>query len=154
MTDKNPFAGFFAQNDFAKLFKDYQAAPFDMKTFFETQRKNMQAMTEAQQTAIEGMRSLAQRQSEIFTELLSENSSIAKSMIGEGTAEEKFAKNAHLFKTAYERSIKNMRELSDIVAKTSAEASNVINKRVTATMTEIQTAVEEKDSGAGRRDAA
>jgi phasin family protein len=143
MKDRNPFTEFFSQNDLTKFFGTYpQASPFDMKAFLETQRKNMQAMTEAQQAAIEGFRNLAQRQSEIFSQLLEDNSTLAKGMMAEGTPEEKVAKNARLFKTAYERTVKSMRELSEMAAQTNIEASNVINKRVAATMNEIQSSVE------------
>src|SRR5436190_14653904 len=97
MTEKNPFAELFAQNGFAKLMEG-QNFPFDMKNFLETQRKNMQAMTQAQQTAIEGFRALAQRQSELLSQMMEDNSGFARSMMGEGTPEEKIAKNAKLFK--------------------------------------------------------
>jgi phasin family protein len=151
MTQKNPFTDFFAQNDFTKMFENYQGIPFDMKSFLETQRKNIQALTEAQQLTMEGFQAIAQRQSELLSQLVEDNSSIAKQMISEGTPEEKIAKNAKLFKSVYERTISNMKELSEIVSKSSEEASDVINKRVTATMNEIQSSLLEKTENAAAK---
>jgi phasin family protein len=139
---QNPFADLFAQNDFSKFFENYQSMPFDMNAFLETQRKNVEALTNAQQLAMGGLQALAQRQSEILSQIVEDNSSLAKGMMSEGTPEEKISKNAKLFKTIYERSIKNMKELSEMINKSNMEASEIINKRVTASMNEIQTSLE------------
>lgn len=140
--NNNPFSDFFSQNDFAKLFENYQASPFDLKELMETQRKNMQAITEAQQCAMDGLQAVAQRQAEILSQMMEDNSRIAKEMMGEGTPEAKISKNAELFKTVYERTVRNMQELSEIINKSNIEASKVINKRVSATMNEIQSSLE------------
>lgn len=142
MSQKNPFTDFFSQNDFSKLFENYQAIPFDMKGFLETQRKNIQALSEANQLAMEGLQAIAQRQTEILSQIVEDNSSLAKEIMNEGTPEEKMAKNAKLFKTVYQRTVSNMKELSEIINKSNQDASNVINKRVTATMNEIQSSLE------------
>jgi phasin family protein len=140
--NNNPFADFISPNEFAKLFENYQgSSPFDMQNFLETQRKNMQALTQAQQLTIGNIQAIAQRQSEILSQMIEDNSKIAKEIISEGTPEQKIAKNAKLFQSVYERSVKNMTELSDMINKSSLEASSVINKRVTATMNEIQSSV-------------
>ena len=113
-----------------------------MKAFLETQRKNVQAVTQAQQLSFQSLQAIAQRQSEILSQMLEDNSSLARELMGEGTPEEKISKNAEMFKSAYERMTHNMKELSDIIAKSNKEASGVINKRVAATMSEIQETLE------------
>lgn len=138
----NPFAQFFSPNDFAKLYEQFQSAPFDMKAIMEAQRKNMQAFTDAQQVAMESLQALAQRQTEIISQMVEDQSSIAKEMMGEGSPESKIARNADLFKKIYERTVASMRELSDMVSKSNVEASNIINKRVSAGMTELKSALE------------
>ncbi len=142
MTQDNPFSEFFSQNDFAKAFEQYQNLPFDMKSVLETQRKNAQALTEAQQLSIERFQAIAQRHSEILSQIIEDNSNIAKEFMGEGTPEEKFAKNADLFKKVYERSVTSMRELSDMINKSNIEAGNIINKRVSASMSEIKSSLD------------
>jgi phasin family protein len=139
---KNPFADFFAQNDFAKLFDNYKNPAFDLKGLMETQRKNIQAFSQAQQLAFQGLQAVAQRQGEIISQIVEDNSTLAKEMLSEGTPEEKISKNAEIFKDVYERSVSNLKELSEMISKSNNEASNVINKRVAATMNEIQVSLE------------
>lgn len=142
MAKENPFSEFFAQNDFAKSFEQYQNLPFDLKDMLETQRRNVQAFTEAQQLAMESLQAIAQRQAEILSQVVEDNSNIAKGLLSEGTPEEKMSKNADFFKKAYERTVENMRELSEMVNKSNIEAGNIINKRVTASMNEIKHSLE------------
>jgi phasin family protein len=142
MTKKNPFADFFAQNDFAKLFDNYKNPSFDMKSFLETQRKNVQALTQAQQLAFRGFQALAQRQGEIISQMVEDNSVLAREILSEGTPEEKMSKNAEVFKSVYERTVSSMQELAEMVSKSNQEAGAVINKRVSATLNEIQNSLE------------
>lgn len=146
MSKSNTFQNFFSQNDFAKAFEQYQGLPFDMGSVLETQRKNIQAVADAQQLAFENLQAIAQRQSEILSQILEDNASLAQQIMAEGTPEEKMAKNADLFKKVYERSIKSLKELSDMVGKSNDEASKIINQRVTASMTEIKSALEKAQS--------
>lgn len=142
MAQKNTFTDFFAQNDFAKLFDNYKNPAFDLKSFLETQRKNIQALTQAQQLTFQSFQTIAQRQGELLSQLVEDNSSIAKEILAEGTPEDKMSKNAELFKSVYERTVSNMKELSEIINKSNQEATTVINKRVSATMNEIQASLE------------
>ena len=123
------------------MFENYQSLPFDVQAFMDTQRNNMQAVTEAQQTALEGIQALAQRQTEILSKMVEENSQIAKGALSEGTPEEKMAKNADLFKAAYERSIKNLNDMAELINKSNQEATDIINKRVSASMNELKAAI-------------
>lgn len=143
---QNPFTDFFAQNDFSKMFENYQSSPFDLQAFMDTQRKNIQALSEAQQATVEGMQILAQRQAEILSQMVEDNSSLAKEALSEGTPEDKIAKNADLFKSAYERSIKNLEEMSDLINKSNHQATAIINKRVSASLNEIKAAVKPAQS--------
>ena len=142
MVTNNPFSQFFSQNDFSKAFQQYQAIPFEMKDLMETQRKNLQAFTEAQQLAMESMQAVAQRQTEIVSQIIEDNSNIAKELMGEGSPEQKLAKNAELFKKLYEKTTVNMQELSDMISKSGAETGKLLNKRVSASMGEIKSALE------------
>lgn len=148
MAQKNPFADFFAQSDFSKIFENYQSNPFDLKALLETQRKNIQALTEANKIAVGNLQAIAQRQTEILSQIVEDNSSLAKEMMTEGTPEEKIAKNAKLFKNVYERTVGSMKELSKIINKSNEEASTIINKRVAATMNEIQSSLEKSQKKA------
>lgn len=142
MAKENPFSAAFAPGDFAKAFEQYQKLPFDLKDVLEAQRRNIQALTEAQQIAFENLQAIAQRQGEIISQMVEDNSAIAKGLLSEGTPEEKISKNAEFFKKSYDRTVAGIRELSDMVSKSSIETSDVINKRVAASMNEIKSSLE------------
>lgn len=145
---KNSFNAFFPQNDFSELFKGYDSSPVDMKSFLETQRKNLQAMNEAQQVAFEGLQQLAQRQTELFSQFIEDNSSIAKQALSEGTPEEKIAQNADIFKSTYERSIDGLQELSEIVTEKNKQTTGILNKRVSASVNELKSAIKKPNNKA------
>ena len=141
MSAQNPFTDFFAQNDFSKFFESYQSAPFDMQSFMETQRKNIQALTEAQKVAVDNLQAIAQRQSTILSEMVEDNAAMAKEFMAEGTPEEKIAKNADLVKASYERSVKNMNEIGEMLSQSNQEACQIIDKRVKASLTEVKSSL-------------
>lgn len=116
--------------------------PFDISAMLETQRRNLQALTEAQQIAFENLQAIAQRQSQILSQLVEDNTTIAQQIMGEGTPEEKVTRQADLVRDAYERSVSSMTDLADLVSKSSRETGEVINKRVTASLTEFKSTME------------
>jgi len=145
----NNFTDFFSQNDFSKLFEGFNGAPpVDMKSFLETQRKNLQALSEAQQTAIEGIQTLAQRQSELLSQFVEDNSSIAKQALSEGTPEEKIAQNADIFKSTYERNVNSLQEMSEVIGQSNQKATGILNKRVSASVSEIKSAIKKQGNKA------
>ena len=148
MVTKNLFSQFFSPNDFSKAFQHYQAIPFEMQDLMETQRKNLQAFTQVQQLAVENMQALAQRQTEIVSQMIEDNSNIAKELMGEGSPEQKLTRNAELFKKLYEKTTRNMQELSDMIGKSGAETGKLLNKRVSASMGEMKSALEKSQKKA------
>ena len=124
--------------------------PFDFGNVLETMRKNMQAMTEAQQIAIENIQAIAQRQAEIMTQMVEDNTSLAQQIMTEGTPEEKISRQADLARKSYERSMSNLTELSDMVVKSNREAGEIISKRVTASLTEFKSSFADKGAAKGK----
>jgi len=145
---KNNFTDFFAQNDFSKFFEGYNASPIDMKSFLETQRKNLQAISEAQQSAFEGIQAITQRQTELLSQFVEDNSSIAKQALNEGTPEEKIAQNADIFKSTYERNINTLQEMSDMIGQSNQKATGILNKRVSASVSELKSAIKKQGNKA------
>lgn len=141
MSKNNNFTDFFTSGDFSKALEQYQSMSFDMKSLMDTQKKNMEALSKAQQLTIENLQAIAQKQSELVSQMVEDNSAFAKDIMTEGSPEEKIAKNAKLFKSMYERSVKNMKEISSMITKTNDDATDLINKRVTATMSEIESSL-------------
>ncbi len=139
MTQQPNYMNAFFNNDVMKSMSTYTTFPVDTKAVADAVRKNTQAMNEAMQLAGEGSQAFAQRCSEIMTQFVEDQSEIAKEMFSEGSPEEKISKQADIIKKNYEKTVSNVRELTDMISKSNVEASNIINKRVTASLSEMKT---------------
>ena len=144
--NKMPFGDF----DFAKMFEmpkqmgDFKFAPVDMEGVVATQRKNIEALAQANQLAVESMQAIARRQSEIFRSMMEEASSAMREVMAAGSPEEKAAKQTEIVKDAFQRAVQNMRELAELVAKSQTEAMDVVQKRVADSLDEIKTVIAKK----------
>ena len=144
--NKMPFGDF----DFAKMFEmpkqmgDFKFAPVDMEGVVATQRKNIEALAQANQLAVESMQAIARRQSEIFRSMMEEASSAMREVMAAGSPEEKAAKQTEIVKDAFQRAVVNMRELAELVAKSQTEAMDVVQKRVADSLDEIKTVIAKK----------
>jgi phasin family protein len=132
------------QSTLQQWMKAVPGYPLDMKTMMEAQRKNIQAITEANQRTLEGWQALAQRQAEMMSKMVQNNSTMAGRAFAEGTPQEKIAQQAELVKAAYENTMANSQEIADFMSKCTKETANVINKRVVATLNEIKASTENK----------
>ncbi|PZQ48085.1 MAG: phasin [Micavibrio aeruginosavorus] len=141
MQHKNSAEGFFsdAQTTLKQMLNTVPTGyPFDFKTILDAQRKNFQALTEANQRALQGWQAIAARQTEMVSQFVQDNSSLARETFTEGTPESKFAKQTELLKTSYETSVHNAQELVEMAQKCASDAAEVINDRVVATLGEIK----------------
>jgi phasin family protein len=144
--NKMPFGDF----DFAKMFEmpkqmgDFKFAAVDMEGVVATQRKNIEALAQANQLAVESMQAIARRQSEIFRSMMEEASSAMREVMAAGSPEEKAAKQTEIVKDAFQRAVLNMRELAELVAKSQTEAMDVVQKRVADSLDEIKTVIAKK----------
>ncbi|MCB1537564.1 MAG: phasin family protein [Rhodospirillales bacterium] len=131
------------------------AAPaFDLKQLMETQRKNVQAMTDAIQLGMEGVQHALSRQAEMMGRMVQDNSTLASALMAEGTPEQKVQRHADMMRKSYENTIRNAREVSDIIAKSGEEAAEIINRRVSATLAEFKSAFDRDTSAADATDEA
>jgi len=92
---------------------------------------------------MESLQTIAQRQGEIISQFVQDQSAVARDIATEGTPEEKVARSAELMRQNYEKTINASREVADMLGKSTREASDIINKRVTEALAEIKTSVEE-----------
>lgn len=148
----NPFMGFdmtkFAidfdpakmTEEFTKMMGQYQVPGLDMNALIESQRRNLEAVTQANRVALEGVQAVAKRQAEILQATLSEAVAAVEAIAGSGSPQEATARQADLVKGAYEKALSNMKELAELVAKSNAEAGEAINNRIAESLDEIKKA--------------
>lgn len=124
--------------EFSKMLKQYNLPGVDMDALMASQKKNLEALTQANRVALEGMQAVAKRQAEILQETMNEASKAVDVLSKAGSPTEVAAKQAELAKDAFERALSNMRELAEMVAKSNEEATSTINARISATLDEIK----------------
>jgi len=146
----NPFANIdfskfdMSKFDVTKMMGDLKIPGFDMQGAMEAQRKNIEALTAANQAAVQGMQAVAQRQAEILSQAMGEVSSIAQQFSSAGNPQEMSAKQAELARKGFEQALANMRELAEMVNKSNTDAFAIINKRVNENLQELKTLVTPK----------
>jgi len=127
--------GFF---DHSKVFGDFRIPGFDAGSIAETQRKNIEALTQANQLAVEGMRALARRQAEIMQQAFEEASVLWRDLIQPTAPEDRVAKSADAAKQAFDKGVANIRELNELSAKASTDVLSVIARRVSESFDEVR----------------
>jgi phasin family protein len=128
--------GFF---DVTKAMADFKVPDIDVEAVVAYQRKNIEALTQANQLAVEGVQAVFRRQAEIARTAIEEFSSMFRDFLQPaGSPEDKIAKHAEYSKAALEKGLANARELTELATKANTEAFNVINKRVTETLDEVR----------------
>jgi phasin family protein len=128
--------------DMTKMFGNFQAPGVDMQALMSSQRKNMEALTQANKLALEGMQAVFKRQAEIIKQSIEESASAGRDMASGSTSpQDKVAKQTEITKVAFEKALSNARELSEIVAKANGEAVDLLNKRFAAMLDEFKDAV-------------
>ncbi|HEV2265082.1 MAG TPA: TIGR01841 family phasin [Stellaceae bacterium] len=128
----------FLDTDFSKAFAGFTLPGFDVEAVLASQRKNIEALTQANQLAVEGVQAVARRQAEIAREAIDEASTVLREIVQPTASEDRVAKQAELLKQTFERGLANARELALMLAKANTEAFDVVAKRVAQGFEEIR----------------
>ena len=109
--------------DFTKLMKDFKLPGVDLATIMDREKKNIEALTEANRVAFQGWQALVHRQAEILQESI-------KQAVGTVQGEDAGTKRMDLASHAFETALSNMRELAEMAIKSQKDAFDIIRKRV------------------------
>lgn len=125
--------------DFGKVMGEFRMPGVDMEAVVSSQRKNIEALTQANQLAVEGVQAVVRRQVEIARQAMEEFSAMVRDIVQpNGSPEDRLAKQAEYSKQALEKGMTNARELTELLAKANAEAFQVIGKRVSEGFDEVR----------------
>lgn len=131
---KNPFLDF----DVSRLVGDFRVPGLDTEAMLAAQRRNIEAITKANQLAAEGMQAVMKRQAEILRQTMEEASRMMGAIAQAGGPEQQAVKQAEVAKAAFEAAIANTKEIADLVARANQDTFAVINKRVAESMDEVR----------------
>lgn len=129
---------FFKQNDFTKYFKDMDFKGMDAEALMVAQKKNMDALMEANMAAAAGFQALFKQQLSIFEQTMSEARDQMKSMETGKIDGENAKLQAEIMKTAFEKALANMKALAETAQQANAETYEVISARVKASVAELR----------------
>ncbi len=139
----NPdFKSPYSPGNFYSLFNSFfsnagghpKGLPYDLGGILEAQRKNLKAITDAQEIAMEGFQSIARQQSEFVSSMIANQSSLMGLLTKEGTPEEKIARHADLARMQYNAAIHDIRQMQDTMHKIIRNAADVLHHNVASHM--------------------
>lgn len=142
-TTTNPFlnADLNSLFDPATYMNAFQVPGVDSAKLAESQRKTIEAITEAQRTALNGAQQVMQRQMDIARELPQAQTQAAERIGKADSAEAGIAAQTEIAKTAYETSVRNLRELAELSANVQQKTFNLLNTRLTESFDELRDSV-------------
>jgi len=117
----------FSFPDIGKMMEQFKVPGLDVGKIVEAQKKDIEALTAANQAAYEGVQELAKRQAEILQETMAEWQAAMTSAGGGAGANP--AVQAELAQKAFAKAVTNMREMAEMAAKSQTQAWEVMQKR-------------------------
>jgi phasin family protein len=124
--------------DVTKMMADFRFRPFDVEAVMACQRRNIEALAQANQLAVEAVQAVTRRQIEITRQSLEDMSALLRDLTQPVSAEDRIAKNTEYAKQILEKSISNGREITLLATKAGTEAADVLRKRACEGLDEIR----------------
>jgi phasin family protein len=125
--------------DLRKMMGEWRVPNLDLDAFAQTQRKNMEAFTQANKLALEGTQAWMKRNMELARQSMEDLSTMMSDMTkSSGSMEDRMARQAEFSKKAIEKGIANFRDLTEMVTKANTDAFGVLTKRVTESLEEVR----------------
>ena len=137
---KNPFADF----DFTKIAGEFKLPTVNVETLVETGRKNFAALTTAGTATVESLKTIAQRQGDMFRAAMEDFSKHGSEVLAAATVEEKAAKQIDFVKKSYDMALANTKELAGLYTKGQSEAFETLNARIAELTDEVKAAIAKK----------
>ena len=127
--------------DFQKAFTEYKVPGVDGNVILESQKKNVEAVAQANKVALEGIQAVFKRQAEIMSQMMEEMQTTFKELSVKGEPQDKVAQQADLLKDSVEKALSNMRELTEMAGKSNTEAFDTIHTRFKDSLDEVKAEV-------------
>jgi phasin family protein len=122
------------------LIEKFQLPGVDVAALVDWQRKDLEALVEANRQAYEGVRALIERRNEILKEKLAQWQAAVK----DATSSEAIAKQAEAGKQGVQQVIANIRELAEMEAQSRNNAWKVVQDRMQENLANLQKLLQPK----------
>ena len=118
----------------------------EIETMFASQRKNVEAMMQANRLALDGVQAVWRRQLDFIQEAVDGLITLVGDLAPpSGPLNEKLVRHAEYSKQAFERNLANARELAGLTTKATSEAMNIINQRFREGLGEVRRTQEKRN---------
>ncbi len=132
--------------DVTKMMADFRFHPFDVEALMAAQRRNIEALSQANQLAVEGMQAVAKRQIEVARQAVEDVSALLRDLAQPASPEDRIAKNTEFAKQMLEKSVNHGREITLLATKAGTEAADVLRKRATEGLDEFRELAKHQNS--------
>ena len=122
--------------DFFKSFSNFSMSNMDFNDLFNLARRNMEACSAANQVMMEGAQAINKRTAEVIQSNVEKCLSISREMMNSRSSEVNGKKSSEVAKDAFSSSVNSVREISEMISKSTFEAFDLINKRCAEAMEE------------------
>jgi len=127
-----------ANTDLTKAWVDFKLPSLDIGALHEAHRKNAAALTNANQVVFDGLKTLAQRQGDLFKTTVDDYSKVTSAVLAGASFEDRATKQADATRHIYVSTVDRFRELSDIAVKANVTAVDILSARVTEAFDEFR----------------
>jgi phasin family protein len=125
--------------DVRRLMSEWKLPNFDVEAIAQSQRRNIEALTQANQLALEGTQAVMRRNLELARQSMEDFQAMLSDFAkANGSMEDRIARQAEFSKKAIEKGLANFRDLTDLMTKANADAMNVLAKRVSEGFDEVR----------------
>lgn len=129
----SPFGAMPSFEELGRLLQTFSVPGIDMKAVLESQRKDLEALAEANRQAYEGMQALARRRSEMLTEAFER----WQSMLA-GSGADADSSPAELVQQGLQQAMEDFRELAQIEAESRGRAWKTLQDRMQQNLADMQ----------------
>jgi phasin family protein len=130
--------------DVTKVFTDFRFRPFDVEAVWAAQQRNIEALSQANQAAVEGVHALARRNIEMTRETFESLSVLMREMAQPTSAADRIARNTEYAKQMIKKGVTHGRELATIAAKAGTDAAEILQRRASEGLDEIRSFASEQ----------
>ena len=136
--------------DVTKLLADFRFRPFDVEAVWAAGRRNIEALTQANQAAVEGAQAVARRNIELTREAFEGLSTLLRDLALPTSPEDRIAKNTEYAKQMLEKGVSHGREVVSLATKASTDAATILHKRATESLDELRALASQQPTTAAK----
>lgn len=136
--DPNTYVEMMKNADMTKMFEGAKMPGFDTEALTDAQKKNVQAIVDANRVAAEGYQSLFKKQVEVMQASVAELTDTMKEANTQPMSTEGVEKRVEMAKTQFEKGVAAFTEMSEAARKANEDAFGIIRARFTEGVAEIK----------------